>query len=100
MIAIFIHMEALPSKRKELVQTVESLIAETQIKRGCLSAYCYQRVADENTFLLVEQWSDQKDFETHLGSEIFAVLIGAGSLMLNKPEIVIHVIEQSKVLNL
>jgi len=98
MIAILVHMKALPSKRKELVQTVESLVAETQIKSGCLSACFYQRNADENTFLLLEQWSSPQTAEAHLGSDTFTVLLGAGSLMEEKPEVVIHRVLHSEEL--
>jgi len=98
MIAIFVYMKALPAKRKELVQTLETLVAETQSKTGCLSAYFYQGGADENTFLWLEQWSNPKDAEDHLASDTFTVLQGTSSLMAEKPEIVIHTVVHSEVL--
>jgi len=60
-----------------------------------LHAGFYQDVENENDFLVTEEWTTQKDSDDHLQSDIFTVLMGAGSLMHRPPEIVIHIVSSS-----
>jgi quinol monooxygenase YgiN len=62
---------------------------------GCLHADFYQDVENEKDFLVVEEWATQKDWDDHLQSDIFTVLMGAGTLMRRPPEIVIHTVSRS-----
>jgi quinol monooxygenase YgiN len=62
---------------------------------GCLHADFYQDVENEADFLVVEEWATQKDWDDHLQSDIFTVLMGAGTLMRRPPEIVIHTVSRS-----
>jgi quinol monooxygenase YgiN len=62
---------------------------------GCLHADFYQDVENEKDFLVVEEWATQKDWDDHLQSDIFTVLMGAGTLMRRPPEIVIHTVSGS-----
>jgi quinol monooxygenase YgiN len=59
---------------------------------GCLHAGFYQNVDNETDFLVVKEWAIQKDSDDHLQSDIFTVLLGAGSLIRRPPEIVIHTV--------
>ena len=62
---------------------------------GCLHAGFYQNVDNETDFLVVEEWASQEDSDDHLQSDIFKVLLGAGSLMSRPPEIVIYTVSHS-----
>jgi quinol monooxygenase YgiN len=62
---------------------------------GCLHADFYQDVENEKDFLVVEEWATQKDWDDHQQSDIFTVLMGAGTLMRRPPEIVIHTVSRS-----
>jgi len=44
---------------------------------------------------IMEEWATQKDADDHLRSDIFTVLMGAGTLMSWPPEIVIHSVDRS-----
>ena len=98
MVIIFVRLKVRPEKRKELSQTLHSIVKQVRKESGCLHAGFYQDVDDETEFLVVEEWATQKDADDHLQSNIFTVLIGAGCLMLRVPEIVIHTINRSTVL--
>ena len=63
-----------------------------------MHATFYQDVDNEEDFLVIEEWATQKDSDDHLQSDIFTVLMGAGSLMRRPPEIVIHTVSRSKEL--
>jgi quinol monooxygenase YgiN len=84
-----------PEKRKELSQTLVSIVGQVRKESGCLHAGFYQDVDNEEDFLMVEEWATQKDSDDHLRSELFTVFMGAGTLMRRPPEIVIHVVSCS-----
>jgi quinol monooxygenase YgiN len=88
-------MSVRPEKRKELSQTLLSIVEQVRKESGCLHAGFYQNVDNETDFLVVEEWASQKDSDDHLQSDIFAVLLGAGTLMRRPPEIVIHTVSRS-----
>jgi len=96
MVAIFIRITVRPEKRKELSQTLFSIVKQLRKESGCLHAGFYQDVENENRFLVVEEWATQKDSDNHLESDIFTVLMGAGSLMRRPPETVVYTVRHSK----
>jgi quinol monooxygenase YgiN len=92
---IFVKVKALPEKRKELSQTLQSIVDQVRKEDGCLNSGFYKDFENENDFLMVEQWASQKDSDDHLRSNIFTVLMGAGCLMRQPPEVVIHTVGRS-----
>ena len=95
MVITFVRIKARPEKRKELSQTFRSIVEKVRGESGCLHAGFYQDAEQENDFFMVEQWATQKDSEAHMRSDIFTVLLGAGSLMHRPPEIVSHTVSRS-----
>jgi quinol monooxygenase YgiN len=88
-------MKVRPEKRKELSQTLQSIVEQVRKESGCRHAGFYQAVENENDFLVIEEWATQKDSDEHLQSDIFTVLLGAGSLMCRPPEIVIQTVSRT-----
>jgi len=84
-----------PEKRKELSQTLLSIVEQVRKESGCLHAVFYQDAENENDFLVVEEWATEKDTDDHLRSDLFTVLMGAKCLMSRPPEIVIHTVDRS-----
>ena len=95
MVIIFFRINVRPEKRKELSQTLLSIVEQVRKASGCMHAGFYQNVDNETDFLVVEEWASQKDSDDHLQSDIFAVLLGAGCLMRRPPEIMIHTVSGS-----
>ena len=98
MIIIFVRLKARPEKRKELSQTLPSIVGQVRKESGCLHSGFYRNGENEEDFLVVEEWATQKDWDDHLQSDIFTVLMGAGTLMHRPPEIAIHTVSYSKEL--
>ena len=88
-------MKVRPEKRKELSQTLQSIVELVRKESGCLQSGFCQSVEDGNDFLVIEEWATEKDSDEHLRSDIFTVLLGAGSLMRRPPEITIHTVSSS-----
>ena len=84
-----------PEKRKELTQTLLSIVEQLRKESGCLHAGFYRNGENEEDFLVVEEWVTQQDSDDHLRSDLFTVLMGAGTLMRRPPEIVIHAVSRS-----
>ena len=97
---ILVRFNVRPEKRKELVQTLDAIVEDVKKESGCLHANFYQDAGNDKNFLLVEEWATRKDFEVHLHSDIFAVLLGAGSLMIGSPKVVVHSVDRSEKLKI
>ena len=82
-------------KRRELWQSLLSIIGHVRKQSGCLQADAYQSIENEREFLVVETWATQKDTDDHLKSDIFSVMSGAGCLMDRMPEIEIRTVDGS-----
>ena len=95
MVITFVRMSVRPEKRKELSQTLLSIVEQVRKESGCLHAGFYENVDNETDFLVVEEWATQKDSDDHLRSDIFAVLTGAKCLLSRSPEIMIHTVSGS-----
>ncbi len=89
LVIILIKMKVLPVKRRELLQTLSSIVEQVRNESGCRRAVFFQNVEDDNELLLIEEWSTQKDSDAHLDSDLFTILKGAGGLMSEPAEIVI-----------
>ncbi|MFZ0726872.1 MAG: putative quinol monooxygenase [Desulfobacterales bacterium] len=95
MILTFIKMNVRPEKRKELRQTIRSIVQEVRKEKGCVDSTFYQNSENENDFFLFEEWENRQVLDDHLRSARFTVLIGARSLLSRPPEIMIHSVSHS-----
>ena len=86
MIFTTIRMKVFPEKRKELFQTLKSLVSSIRSQKGCRRCEFCVSAEDENEFCLIGEWENREDLDTHLGSELFKVLLGAMSLLKNPHE--------------
>ena len=93
---LIVRMNVRPEKRKELAQTLYSIVGQVRKEGGCLQANFYQDVENETEFIVVEEWASEKDLDDHLQSDIFTILMGAGSLMRLPPEAVVYTVRHPK----
>ena len=91
-------MTVRPEKRRELSQTLFSIVEQVRKERGCLRSGFYQDFENGNDFFVVSEWKTQKDSDDHLRSDIFTILMSARCLMHRSPEIVIHTVDHSREL--
>lgn len=79
-------MKVFPEKRKELFQTLSSLVKSIRGHKGCKRCEFSVSAEDENEFCLLGEWENRKDLDTYLESNLFKVLLGAMSLLKNPHE--------------
>jgi quinol monooxygenase YgiN len=92
MVIVKITMNALPEKRKEVLQTLLSMIEAIRLEKGCRNYEVFQSVEDENVFCLVEEWETREVLEHHMRSDRFGVLMGTKILLKEHQDIQIHAV--------
>ena len=92
MIEATINITVSAQKRKELLQTLKSILGPIRGEQGCLRCNCYVDIEAENFFFFREEWQTREDLDAHLRSVQFGVLIGAMSLLDIEPEIRLNTI--------
>jgi len=90
MILVTIRMKVLFEKRKELSQTIASLIGSIRKERGCKRCDFCQSMENENELRLLEEWDTKENLNRHLKSGHFKVLRGAMNLLIEPYEMVFH----------
>ena len=96
MIIVRITMTARPEKRKEVMQTLLSLIEPTLQEKGCLSYQVFHGIEDENVFSLIKEWKTREDLDRHLRTDRFGVLLETKILLTEQQNIQIHTISHSE----
>jgi len=96
MIVVRITMNVLPEKQKELVQTLLSMVGSMEMETGCLSYALFCNMEDQNLLNLLEEWQTRKALNQHLRSDMFGVLLGTKSLLIEPHGIHIYTIGQSE----
>ena len=80
MIVTSIRLRMGAENEKEFSQTLEWLFSPNQRKPGCLDCRCYREIGGDDSIMVVEEWESEQDFQSHLNSREFAVLLGALNL--------------------
>jgi quinol monooxygenase YgiN len=96
MIIVRITMNVRPEKRKEVIQTLLSMIEPTRQEKGCLDYHVFQNIEDENSVNIIGEWETREDLDRHMRSDRFGILLGTKSLLKEKLEILIHMISHSE----
>jgi quinol monooxygenase YgiN len=76
-----------PENRRELSQTIRSLLNPISKETGCLGSHFYVEVGEDAAVCLIEEWETQTDMNNHMRSDTFAVLLGALNLLRGQSEI-------------
>jgi quinol monooxygenase YgiN len=91
-IIVRIKLNALPEKRKELMQTLFSMIESIGKERGCLSHHVLRDIENENVFSLIDEWGTRNDLDQYISSVKFGILLGTKSLLCEPPVVQIHTV--------
>lgn len=96
MILLFMRMNVLPEKHKEMTQTLLSMIEPTEREKGCLSYEVFCDIEYKNVLCLMEVWKNREYLERHLKTKRFGVLLGTKSLLSEPLKIQIHTVSHSE----
>jgi quinol monooxygenase YgiN len=87
MVTITVKMNVHPTKRKELLQTLDELKEVKRKKKGFIDAHVCMKNGNENTVTLIEEWETKEDVDAYMQSEYFYILRGAMKLLTSVSEI-------------
>lgn len=96
MIIVRISMNAIHEKRKEVKQTLLSIIESTENERGCQGFNAYRDIEDGNGFDLVAEWKTREDLNRFFRSDRFSVLLETKSLLCEPIKIQIFTVSNSE----
>jgi quinol monooxygenase YgiN len=89
-------MKVLAEKRKELAQTIISLIGSLRAEKGCLRCDFYQGMENEDELCILEEWETQENLDRNLKSEHFKILQGAMNLLCEPDKMGVHTVAAVK----
>lgn len=76
-----------PENRRELCQTLSSLVGGVRREKGCSTYRFYEEAGDENTFVVIGEWETLAAWSDYLNSDSFAVLLGSIRLLSDRGDI-------------
>lgn len=86
-ILAMVKMTVFPKKRKELVQTLETLKNSTcKADLGCVEYRFFQEGDNENSIILILEWQAQEKLAAYQNSDPYKILMGAISLLCESSE--------------
>jgi quinol monooxygenase YgiN len=81
MVSIAFKLQALPEKRQELMQTLEAIMENTLVIKGCVNCTLKQDPKNLNAVTFLTKWRSQEAFQDYQKLEQFLVLLGAFNLL-------------------
>ena len=76
-------------KRREMVQTLRSMIGPTQAEHGCLGCHLQQDADDPNLLTFNEEWQEQSDLDRHMASEDYRKLLAVMDMAGAPPQVMV-----------
>ena len=95
MIHASVTIAANPVQRQGLLDVLRSLLSSTRVEPGCLDCRLYEDVTAEGVFTLVEDWARLTDFERHLRTETYRLLLLAIEMSAVPPEVRFHEVSRT-----
>jgi len=89
-------MKVLPEKRKEVLQTLLSLIEPRGKESGYLTYDIFFDIEDKNIFNLISEWETRQHLDHYIRSDRFSVLLGTKSLLCEPLKIQIFTVSDSE----
>ena len=87
MILSTLNMIVRPEGRRDLLETMRSMLEPARVERGCLSYHLYEDIENRDAFLLLEEWETQDDLERHISKDHQRQLLTLMDLLSEQPEL-------------
>lgn len=95
MIITSIRMTVPQEKRQELLQTINTLASSMRKEVGCRACDFYMDIEQADTFLFIEEWDTQENFDRHVRAPAFSALLGAMTLLNQRPDVRINAVAET-----
>jgi quinol monooxygenase YgiN len=87
MIVFTLQLTSPPQKRKEILDTLRSLVGPTHVEPGCLGCHLQQDVLDPNLLTFVEEWERETDLDRHMSSREYRRLLAVMDMASALPRV-------------
>ena len=79
-----------PAKRREYSQTLEMLVKESRLYKGCLQCDYTTEPFDQDKFIITSQWHSHKEVDDYMNSHLYKVLCGAIRVLCEEHDVKIE----------
>ena len=86
MIIVTLRIKAPGNRRKDLLDSVRSMLGPTKVQPGCISCDFYQDLNDPDALLYVEEWQSRENLEHHVKSDLYRIILSLMDLSEGPPE--------------
>lgn len=101
MIVLHARIPIRPDMRDTFLGAVSGLVEASNAEPGVISYECFESAKTENSFIFVEEYTDQAALDSHMASEHFqAAAGGLGDMVSGPPELKVYETSEPKLLNL
>ena len=73
-----------PGERDNIILKSNDLIELTRLEAGCISYNLFASTEDDNVLMMIEQWENFEDLESHMQTEQFLAYVKDIADMINK----------------
>ena len=80
MVTIGMNYKMIPGKEKVFEDAFTAVLKVMEEMEGHSKSFLYKDVSDEQSYLIVSEWSDEKAFDTFMASEKFKSVVNWGKL--------------------
>jgi heme-degrading monooxygenase HmoA len=80
MVTIGMNYKMIPGKEKIFEDAFTAVLKVMEEMEGHSKSFLYKDVSDEQSYLIVSEWSEEKAFDTFMASEKFKSVVNWGKL--------------------
>ena len=96
MIIATLRVKVPADQRKILLDSVRSVTGRTSVKPGCISCKFYQDMDDPDSMLFMEEWSSREEYEHHIKSDTFRIILSLIDLSDEAPLFKLNTISKTE----
>lgn len=96
MIIVTLRMKVSGDRRKEFLDSARLIVEPTAVQPGCISCKFYQDIDEPDNMLFVEEWSSREEYEHHIKSDTFRIILSLIDLSDKAPLIKLNTISKTE----
>ena len=96
MIIATLRVKVPADQRKILLDSARSVTGRTTVKPGCISCKFYQDMDDPDSMLFIEKWSSRKEYEHHVRSDTYRIILSMIDLSDVTPSFKLNTISKTE----
>jgi len=96
MIIATLRVKVPADQRKIFLDSARSVTGRTSVQPGCISCKFYQDIDEPDNMLFMEEWSSREEYEHHIRSDTFRIILSLIDLSDEAPLIKLNTISKTE----